>query len=100
MENQSGHLIYFSDPMCSWCWGISQHIEALKSHYSKNLGWIMVMGGLRPGQNDDWNEDLKSLLRSHWEQVSHESGQPFNYDILTKKSLIIIQNLRVEQYEL
>jgi len=25
----SRHLVYFADPMCSWCWGFAPAIEAL-----------------------------------------------------------------------
>ena len=27
-------IIYVGDPMCSWCWGISNHLKELKNHFS------------------------------------------------------------------
>jgi putative protein-disulfide isomerase len=36
-----------------------------------------VLGGLRPGGGDAWNEEFKGFLRHHWEEVTARSGQPF-----------------------
>ena len=43
------HLIYFSDPMCSWCYGFSPVIEEIRRAYGRALPVRLVMGGLRPG---------------------------------------------------
>jgi putative protein-disulfide isomerase len=77
-------IIYFGDPMCSWCWGISNDLEKLKNKYAGKYNFELVMGGLRPGGGDLWNDQMKNFLKHHWEQVHSTTGQPFNYDLLTR----------------
>ena len=40
------------------------------------------MGGLRPGGGELWNDEMKAMLREHWQHVDEASGQLFNYDLL------------------
>lgn len=83
IENVStGKLIYFGDPMCSWCWGITNHLEKLRDEFKDTLEFGMIMGGLRPGGGELWNDEMKAMLREHWEHVEKASGQPFNHDLL------------------
>lgn len=79
-------IIYIGDPMCSWCWGISPQLNALE-RYGKSIGvpFRLVMGGLRPGGGDAWNDEFKDFLRHHWEEVNKRSGQPFNMDLFEKE---------------
>ena len=78
---QESKLIYVGDPMCSWCYGISEELAAVKTHFSESLDFEMVMGGLRP-YNTETMSDLKSFLTHHWEDVHSRSGQEFSYEIL------------------
>ncbi len=80
-------IIYVGDPMCSWCWGISPQLNALE-RYGKSIGvpFRLVMGGLRPGGGDAWNEEFKGFLKHHWEEVNQRSGQPFSMDLFEKEN--------------
>lgn len=78
-------IIYVGDPMCSWCWGISNHLKALKNHFPQ-YKFSIVVGGLRPGGGDSWDDNFKSFLKHHWEEVTARSGQPFGYDLLDRSS--------------
>ncbi|HWF01830.1 MAG TPA: DsbA family protein [Caulobacteraceae bacterium] len=71
------HLIYFSDPMCSWCWGFSPVIEAIEEVWGDELPIRLVMGGLRPGPHEAMSDEARLELRSHWRHVTEASGQPF-----------------------
>ncbi len=76
-------IIYVGDPMCSWCWGIAPSLIKLRDHFiPEKIAFRIVVGGLRPGGREPWNEDMKKFLRHHWEQVSSVSGQPFGYDLM------------------
>ena len=74
-------LIYVGDPMCSWCYGISNELEEVRDHFREIADFEIVMGGLRP-YNKETMTDLKSFLTHHWDDVHKASGQPFNYNIL------------------
>jgi putative protein-disulfide isomerase len=71
------HLIYFADPMCSWCWGFAPVIAAVRGTWGEGLPVRLVMGGLRPGTTEPMSEAAKLELRGHWRHVTEASGQPF-----------------------
>lgn len=79
-------LIYVGDPMCSWCYGISENLEAILKEYNGKLETEIVMGGLRP-YNTQTMLDLKSFLTHHWEDVHKASGLEFNYGILDDRTI-------------
>jgi len=80
-------LIYVADPMCSWCYGISEEVASLKSKYAEKMGFQLVMGGLRP-YNTETMQDLGEMLSHHWDAVEERSGRPFKRDILSDVSFI------------
>ncbi len=76
-------IVYIGDPMCSWCYGISNNLTEVVSYFEdRNVGIKVVTGGLRPGGGDEWNDDFTNFLKHHWEEVSKRSGMPFKYDLL------------------
>jgi putative protein-disulfide isomerase len=82
------HLVYFADPMCSWCWGFSPVIEAIEKDPELALPIRLVMGGLRPGTTEPLTEPAKSEIRSHWEHVHEASGQPFDQAFFTRERFV------------
>ena len=70
-------LIYFTDPMCSWCYGFSPVIDALAQRYGERLPVRLVLGGLRPGNSKPMNAQTAAELRGHWTHVAEASGQDF-----------------------
>ncbi|MEL7146200.1 MAG: DsbA family protein [Bacteroidota bacterium] len=80
-------LIYIGDPMCSWCWGISPALKQLKDRYRPDgIGFKIVVGGLRPGGGDPWDNNMKDFLKHHWQEVTARSGQPFGYSLFDRES--------------
>lgn len=78
-------LIYVGDPMCSWCWGIAPSLKELRDFYKeKNIGFEIVVGGLRPGGGDPWDDQMKDFLKHHWQEVTARSGQPFGYELFDR----------------
>ena len=72
------HLIYFSDPMCSWCYGFSPVIEEIRREFGRALPIRIVMGGLRPGTETPMTEEAKLEVGEHWVHVHEATGLPFN----------------------
>ena len=69
--------------MCSWCWGISPELRKLRDYYrDKEVGFRIVVGGLRPGGGDPWDDKMKDFLREHWGHVTEMSKQPFGYKLM------------------
>jgi putative protein-disulfide isomerase len=78
-------VVYFGDPMCSWCWGISPQLRSLRDWcVDTGLPFRLVMGGLRAGGGDAWDSRFRDFLRHHWREVASLSGQPFNIGLLER----------------
>jgi len=73
-------LWYVADPMCSWCWGFSPVIEAVRDAYHDRLKIALVLGGLRPGETAPMTEQARADILHHWHQVHERTGQPFRFD--------------------
>jgi len=72
------HLIYFSDPMCSWCYGFSPVVAGIRQAFGRSLPIRLVMGGLRPGTETPMTEAAKTEILTHWRHVQDASGLPFD----------------------
>jgi len=84
MEGEKSILIYVGDPMCSWCYGISEEFGKTADFFANEMDVELIMGGLRPHNTQSMN-DLKDFLTEHWEHVNKASGQPFSYEVLDRK---------------
>jgi putative protein-disulfide isomerase len=73
-------LWYFADPMCSWCWGFSPTIDALREHYGARMRIALVLGGLRPGERTALTESARNDILEHWRAVAARTGQAFRFD--------------------
>ena len=76
------HLIYFADPMCSWCYGFSPVMEDIRRAFGRALPVRLVMGGLRPGTETPMTQEAKDSLRGHWTHITEATGLPFGGAVL------------------
>lgn len=79
------HLIYFADPMCSWCYGFGPVMDQVAARYGERLPIQLVMGGLRPGTDRPMTPEARAELLRHWEHVREATGQPFDEQVLTER---------------
>ncbi|HQT43123.1 MAG TPA: DsbA family protein [Halothiobacillus sp.] len=82
------HLVYFADPMCSWCWGFSPVISTIRAAFGDRLPIRLVLGGLRPGTTTPMDEAAKANTRKHWEHVHTASAQRFDYKFFDRPEFI------------
>lgn len=78
------HLIYFADPMCSWCYGFSPAIEDIRRAFGRALPIRVVMGGLRPGTETPMSDDARREIAGHWVHVHEATGLPFDEAVLSE----------------
>ncbi len=78
------HLIYFADPMCSWCYGFSPVITEIRRQFGRALPIQLVMGGLRPGTDTPMEEAARETLKGHWGHVHEATGLPFDGRVLDR----------------
>jgi putative protein-disulfide isomerase len=81
-------LVYFADPMCSWCYGFSPVIAALAERFEDRLPLDLVMGGLRAGNTEPMRQQDKDYIRSAWTRVGAATGQPFDMDFFTREGFV------------
>ena len=73
-------LHYFSDPMCSWCWGFTPVMEKIKEEFGDRLKIAMVLGGLRPYNKEILKSTDRNYIIHHWQDVHKFTGQPFQFE--------------------
>ena len=75
-------IIYFTDPICSSCWGIEPQLRKLKLEYGDQIEIDYRMGGLLP----DWNYNSGGISKPsdvahHWDEVSEYYDMPIDGDL-------------------
>lgn len=80
----SGKLLYITDPMCSWCWGFSEVFKKVRAKYESVYDIEIILGGLRLGGGDPWNQKTKSYLDNVWNVVSKRTGQEISHNLLNR----------------
>lgn len=75
-------LVYFTDPICSSCWGIEPQLRKLKLEYGDQVDIEYKMGGLLP----DWSYNSGGIgkpsdVASHWDEVSVHYDMPIDGDL-------------------
>ena len=75
-------VTYFTDPICSSCWGIEPQLRRMKLEYGAYLDVSYHMGGLLP----DWSYDSGGISKPsdvahHWDEVSLRYNMPIDGDV-------------------
>lgn len=71
-------FVYFTDPMCSWCYGFGPEIERLAAAYAGAVWLNVVPGGLRPYETRPMPAHKARQIVHHWNIVAEETGRPFD----------------------
>ncbi|MBI1183831.1 hypothetical protein GC194_06145 [bacterium] len=79
--NRTSRLLYFTDPMCSWCYGFADELSKTVENLPRNIAFEIIVGGLRADGTETIKE-MKDFLTHHWQDVQERSGVDFNYQIL------------------
>lgn len=76
-------IIYFTDPICSSCWGIEPQLRKLKLEYGDYINIEYHMGGLLPGWENFYSGGITkpSDVAHHWDEVSAYYEMPIDGDV-------------------
>ncbi|WP_026811291.1 ClpXP adapter SpxH family protein [Arenibacter latericius] len=79
---KSVKAIYYTDPICSSCWGIEPQLRKLKLEYGNAVDIEYRMGGLLP----DWSYNSGGIgkpsdVAGHWDEVSVHYDMPIDGDL-------------------
>jgi putative protein-disulfide isomerase len=81
-------LVYFADPMCSWCYGFSPVMAVLAERFEDRLPLDVVMGGLRAGNTEPMRDKDKEFIRNSWTRVGAATGQPFDLSFFDRDGFV------------
>jgi len=78
-------ILYFSDPLCSYCWGSEPLLNRLRKEFGEVISIEYRMGGLMP----DWSmfdgkEGGPALVGRHWPEASQHIGFHIDGDVWTE----------------
>ena len=76
-------LLYFANPMCSWCWGFAPVVKQLAERHRVTL----ALGALGRGDGPMRPQD-KAFVREHWEHVHARTGQPFDFSFFDREGFV------------
>ncbi len=81
-NNKPVKVIYFTDPICSSCWGIEPQLRKLKLEYGNSVEIEYKMGGLLP----DWSYNSGGISKPsdvahHWDDASRYYDMPIDGDV-------------------
>lgn len=81
-KDKKMRVVYFTDPICSSCWGIEPQLRKLKLEYGKAIEIEYRMGGLLP----DWSYNSGGISKPsdvahHWDEVSAHYDMPIDGDL-------------------
>lgn len=75
-------IIYYTDPICSSCWGIEPQLRKLKLEYGNFFEIEYRMGGLLPNLSYNSGGICKpSDVAKHWDEVSVYNDMPIDGNI-------------------
>lgn len=80
--NKPVKILYFTDPICSSCWGIEPQLRKLKLEYGNHIEIKYHMGGLLPNWSYNSGGISKpSDVAHHWDEVSDYYDMPIDGDV-------------------
>ena len=76
-------IVYFTDPICSSCWGIEPQLRKLKLEYGDYFNMQSKMGGLLKAWATYGGRDVNgpASVAQHWEEASAHYNMPIDGDL-------------------
>lgn len=73
-------LLYFHDPMCSWCWAFRPAFTALRAQLPTDLTLRRVVGGLAPDNDQPMPKEMREKVKGFWRTIQETvPGTRFNF---------------------
>ena len=74
-------LYYVHDPMCSWCYAFRESWHKITVHFSDQLEFKRLLGGLAPDSDEPMSEATRKMVQNSWRRIEQSvTGVSFNFD--------------------
>lgn len=70
-------VLFVTDPLCSWCWGMADAIDTVRTRLAGAFGFDLVLGGINTDSTQPVGSYGRRLMRRLWQEVAATTGQPF-----------------------
>ena len=74
-------LIFVTDPMCSWCWGLADSIKEIYRKYKEKIELDLMLGGVNTESTDFVGEYGKRFLLNLWQEIHRTTGKEFGFKL-------------------
>ncbi len=81
-------ILYFANPMCSWCWGFSPVLRQLQEHYQDQTKFTLITGSLGDRGSKPMTGNDRAKVRQHWQHVVELTGQPFDFLFFDRETFV------------
>jgi len=89
MIKKANEILYFGDPMCSWCWGFAPVIKSIRREFNDRAPLSIILGGLHAYDNFPMSKNYKENIRHHWKDVDETTGAVFDYSFFDRDGFIL-----------
>lgn len=86
MDKKKVVITNFTDPLCTWCWGLEPVFRKLETHFPGEIEFRYVMGGLVENIEEKWDPAngighadiprINQQIEAHWIDASRRHGMP------------------------
>jgi putative protein-disulfide isomerase len=78
-------LLYFANPMCSWCWGFQPVVHALAE---QGYPIAVALGSLGADRARPMRDADRASVREHWHHVVERTGQRFDFGFFEREGFV------------
>ena len=86
--HQQHRVIFMTDPICSWCWGMLPEMQKTREALGDHLQFTIRCAGLQVGPRQPLSEARANELIALWQQVAETTGQTFAYRLPDDTSFV------------
>ena len=77
----TSHVYVVTDPMCSWCWGMSRAVEEAAHLLRDEASFDLLLGGINTHATQPIGDFGRRHLLNLWQDVHDTTGQPFGFKL-------------------
>ncbi len=72
-------VLVVTDPLCSWCWGMSPAVEEAAARLAPEVRFDLLLGGINTTSTQPVGDYGRRLLLRIWREVQATTGQSFGF---------------------
>ena len=74
-------MVFVTDPMCSWCWGMADSIKEIYEKYKAKIELDLMLGGMNTDSTDCVGDYGKKFLMHLWNEIHQTTGKEFGFKL-------------------